>query len=108
MDRSDVITLVTETYVENEYGVSVPTVTKKEVFCQVDSVTRSEFYEGGRNGLNPEYRFTMFGPDYDGQRTVEYDGKAYGIYRTYIGRNDTIELYAERKGGTNGITNGYA
>jgi len=33
---------------------------------------------------------------------LEYKGNRYGIYRTYIGRNDTIELYAERKGGTNG------
>ena len=106
MDRSDVITLISETYTNNQYGVPVPTITRQDVFCQVDSVTRSEFYEGGRNGLNPEYRFTMFGPDYSDQKTVEYKGKAYGIYRTYIGRNDTIELYAERKGGTNGITNG--
>lgn len=101
MDRSDVITLVTESYTQNEYGVPVPTTVSAEVFCQVDSVTASEFFEGGRNGLNPEYRFTMFAPDYDGQRTVIYNGRPYGIYRTYLGRDDTIELYAERKGGTN-------
>ena len=52
--------------------------------------------------MNPEYRFTMFAPDYEGERTVKYHGKAYSIYRTYLGRTDTIELYAERKGGTNG------
>lgn len=103
MDRSDVITLVTETYSQNQYGVQVPTTVSQDVFCQVDSVTASEFFEGGRNGLNPSYRFTMFAPDYDDQKTVMYKGKAYGIYRTYLGRNDTIELYAERKGGTNGI-----
>lgn len=106
MDRSDVITLITETYEKNEYGVAVPQVTETDVYCQVDSVTRSEFYEGGRNGLNPEFRFTMFAPDYSGQKTVIYKGRAYGIYRTFLGRDDTIELYVERKGGTNGIANG--
>lgn len=44
----------------------------------------------------------MFFGDYQGEKTVEYNGVTYGIYRTYLGRNDTIELYAERKGGTNG------
>jgi hypothetical protein len=70
--------------------------------CQVNSVTRNEFFEAGRNGLNPEYVFRVFFGDYDGERIVEYKGKRYGVYRTYHGRNDMMELYAERKGGTNG------
>lgn len=102
MDRSDVITLVAEVKTQNDYGVWETRTTTRDVFCQVDSVSRSEFFEAGRNGLNPEYRFTMFAPDYEGERTVKYHGKAYSIYRTYLGRTDTIELYAERKGGTNG------
>ena len=101
MDRSAVITLVKETKEQDAYGVWQISETRRDVFAQVDSVTRNEFFEGGRNGLNPEYRFTMFAPDYEDERVVEYDGKAYGIYRTYNGRNDTIELYAERKGGVN-------
>lgn len=106
MDRSDVITLVKETHQNNDYGVQTTETEKRQVFCQVNSVTRSEFFEAGRNGLNPEYVFTMFFGDYDDERLVEYRDKRYAIYRTYITRNDTIELYAERKGGTNG-TEGY-
>lgn len=102
MDRSETITLIGSTRTQDANGVWRATETARDVFCQVDSVTASEFFEGGRNGLNPEYRFTMFTYDYDGESTVRYKGKAYGIYRTYFGRNDTIELYAERKGGTNG------
>lgn len=102
MDRSETITLIGSTRTQDANGVWRATETARDVFCQVDSVTASEFFEGGRNGLNPEYRFTMFAYDYDGENTVRYKGKAYGIYRTYFGRNDTIELYAERKGGTNG------
>lgn len=104
MDRSDVITLVASTKSQNAYGVWVETKTKRDVFCQVDSVTRAEFFEGGRNGLNPEFRMTMFFGDYQGEREVIYKEKQYSVYRTYQGRNDTLELYVERKGGTNVVT----
>ena len=65
MDRSEVITLVKEHKAQDENGVWRTTTTERDVFAQVDSVTASEFFEGGRNGLNPEYRFTMFFGDYD-------------------------------------------
>ena len=102
MDRSEVITLVSSERTQDQYGVWTDALTGRDVFCQVDSVTRQEFFEGGRNGLNPEFRFTMFFGDYDGERDLIYKGNAYSVYRTYIGRKDTIELYVERKGGTNG------
>lgn len=100
MDRSDVIHLITQTMTQDAYGVWHPSETSRSVFCQVNSVTRSEFFDGGRNGLNPEYEFTVFYGDYEGEPIVEYKGKRYSIYRTYLARNDTLELYAERKGGT--------
>jgi len=101
MDRSAVLTLVDESQQQDEYGILRTTTTNRDVYCQVKSIMQSEFYEAGRNGLNPEYEFDMFAGDYEGERTCIYDGQQYGIYRTYITRNDTIELYAERKGGTN-------
>lgn len=102
MDRSNIITLIAETKTQDDFGVWVSTETEREVFCGVSSVTRAEFFDGGRNGLNPEYVFTMFFGDYDGETVLEYNGKRYGIYRTYHAKTDVIELYAERKGGTNG------
>ena len=101
MDRSDVITLVKEVKTQDANGVWRMTETERDVFCQVNSITRAEFFDAGRNGLNPEYSFTMFFGDYDGERTVKYKGNTYGVYRTYHGRTDTLELYVERKGGTN-------
>ena len=102
MDRSEVITLLGETQTQNEYGVWVPERTSKDVFCQVNSVTRAEFFEGGRNGLNPEFRFTVFFGDYEGEREVIFKGNSYSVYRTYHARTDELELYVERKGGSNG------
>lgn len=101
MDRSSLISLVKETHTQDTNGVMRLNRTERNVFAQIETVTRAEFFEGGRNGLNPEFKFTMFFGDYDEEREVIYNGKHYGIYRVYYGRNDTIELYAERKGGLN-------
>lgn len=97
-----VLTLIAQTNTKNEYGVTQKTVSPRDVFCKVQSVTRTEFFEGGRNGLNPEFQFTVFSGDYDGETLCEYNGNSYGIYRVYRTDDDYIELYAERKGGTNG------
>ena len=102
MDRSDVIKLISVTRTQDKYGQFVETEISRQVYCQVGSITQSEFYEGGRNGLNPEYRFTVFFADYEDETIIEYKDKRYAVYRTYLARNDKLELYVERKGGTNG------
>ena len=101
MDRSDVINLIGVTREQDDYGVWRSATTSRQAFCQVDSVTQREFFEAGRNGLNPEFKFTLFFGDYQNEPIVEYKGNQYAVYRTYLTRNDTIELYVERKGGTN-------
>lgn len=105
MDRSNVINLIGTTKEQDDNGVWRTTTTKRQVFCDVSSVTANEFFEGGRNGLNPAFRMTMFAPDYQGETMLEYNGATYSIYRTYIRRTDELELYVERKGGTNGKGN---
>ncbi len=104
MDRSAVINLIGIERTQDELGIWRSTPYSKQVYCQVDSITQREFFEGGRNGLNPEYKFTLFFGDYNDEPIVEYNNKQYSVYRTYLGKNDTLELYVERKGGTN--TNG--
>lgn len=102
MDRSNVISLITETKTQNSLGIYSKSYTYKDVFCNISSVSAQEFFEGGRSGLNPSYRMTLFSGDYEGEEMLEYNGKTYAIYRTFIKGTDTIELYVERKGGTNG------
>lgn len=101
MDRSDIVTLLQAVRSQNKFGVWEESYLPRTVYAHVDGVTRSEFYEGGRNGLNPEYRFTLFRGDYHGERVLEYNGQTYSVYRTYFARTDDIELYVERKGGSN-------
>ena len=96
---TDVITLVAQTISTDQYGNEVATEVEKQVFCEVDSITQTEFYQAADTELNPEYRFTIFFGDYDGQPIVIYNGVRYSIYRTYRA-DDNLELYVERKIGT--------
>lgn len=100
MDRSTPIYLVTEYNQEDEFGVLQPMLSKRMVYANVSSVTSREWMDGGRIGLNPEFRMTMFAFDYAGEKALVYNGSMYSIYRTYIGPDDTIELYVERRQGT--------
>ena len=96
MDRSNTIDLISVAYTEDSIAQQIPVETLRTVFCAIDSISRAEFYDAGRNGLKPEYRVTLFAPDYNGEEALILNGKRYGIVRTYQNRNETIELYVER------------
>ena len=96
MDRSNTVDLIRVTYETDGIGQQVPIETLRTVFCSVDSISRAEFYDAGRNGLKPEYRITLFAPEYNREEALILNGIRYGIVRTYQNRNETIELYVER------------
>lgn len=97
MDRSSVIYLISKTYQKDVYGVDRITETSAMRYCNVSSVTANEFFSGGELGLKPDLRFTMLNFEYNGEEIVQYNSKRYKVYRTYNGRNDTIELYTTRE-----------
>jgi hypothetical protein len=99
MNKSKVAYLVSKTYTQNEYGVMERNEQKRKVYVNVSSINQNEWFEGGRNGLNPELRFTMFAHDYQGEEVIECNGIQYTIYRTYIRRKDEIELYTQKRKG---------
>lgn len=99
MDRSNVINLISEVHTQDAIGQFISTEQSRQVYCDVRSITRAEWFDAGRNGMQPTFIFTMFAPDYQDEKIVEFEGKRYGIYRTYLARNEQIELYAEAKGG---------
>lgn len=99
MDKITPLILIGETYAPDAMSQMVPTEVRREVFCNKQSVSASEWFDGGRNGLKPVYRVTMFAPDYNGETVVELDGERFGVYRTYMAKGDDIELYLEKKAG---------
>ena len=108
MNRSTLIKLIKVAREKDAHGVERESgETVRTVFANVQSAFLKEFHEGFRNGLNPQFVFTLFYYDYDNESVAEYDGARYGIYRTRRKGNDLIELFAELKGGTNrGNVNG--
>lgn len=99
MDRSEIASLIAVSYETDSIGQQVPVETKREVFCNIGSVSWEEKLEAWRLGLEPQIRLTMFRYDYGGESAVELSGRRYGVYRTYLGKNETIELYLEGKAG---------
>lgn len=99
MDRSNVITLVKQTYDKDVIGQVISKESERQVFCNIASVSGSEWMEAGRNGIKPEYQVTMFRYDYEGELIAVLDGVRYGVYRTYMAQGENIELYLEKKAG---------
>ena len=99
MDKNTVIDLIVTAYTKDTLGQYTYVNTKRTVFAKVTSVSQSEWFEGGRQGLNPQFRFTLFVGDYEGEKELEYNSKRYTIYRTYYSMGDTVELYTEEKKG---------
>lgn len=99
MDRSSIITLIKVTHEKGAIGNYTPVESAREVYCNISSVSGIEWMEAGRIGIVPQYKITVFEYDYEGEEIAEINGKRYGIYRTYLGKNENLELYLERKAG---------
>lgn len=96
MDKHEVIYLLEPVTRVNGIGQRVQTgeYTEKEVYAKKTSVTQSEFFTAGQNGLNPDCMFLVYSFEYGGETHVQHNGIVYTIYRTYV-NGDNIELYCE-------------
>lgn len=106
----DVIRLAKITYTTDEVGNQIPEEITRVVFCRVRSVTRSEFYQAAKTGLQPEIVFVLSTyRDYEGEPEILYvdwtgKEKRYSVLRTYRSPDsEELELTAtERLGDRNG------
>lgn len=93
--------LIRETYKSDSIGAQIPEEVKTEVLVSEKSLTRAEWRDAGQKGLNPSIVLTTARINYSGEKTIEYCGMRYGVYRTYHdAATDEIELYLEEKAGT--------
>lgn len=99
MDRSAVLTLIGMTYVKDALNQYVSQETRREVFCTVHSISGAEWFDAGRNGVKAQLKIKLFAPEYNGETIVELKGKRYAVYRTYLAKNEQMELYLEEKAG---------
>lgn len=91
----DILTLITKTSTQDEIGALIEKEVKTNVFAQVRSVSRSEFWNAGQKGLSPSLVAVTRYTNYDDQTEAIWEGKRYTIYRTYFDGHDDIELYLE-------------
>ena len=102
MNLAEKIALVSIEYAQDDLGEWTETRTNTEIFGWVESVSMSEFYQAGMQGLEPEYKITIWMQEYGGQDLVEYNSKIYSVYRTFRRSDGRLELYVtERKGEEN-------
>lgn len=102
MNRAVTIKLLTKTYTTDSMGQKTYTSKDREVFATLTSISRAEwvsYSQTGRQGLVPAYVATVFMGDYEGESECIYEGKTYGIYRTYERDDEQVELYLEKKAG---------
>lgn len=93
------IKLISSMFQNDEYGVGRKTEEVREVFADVKTVTQTEWFNGGRNGLNPAYKMVLYAFEYNDEQTIEYSGKRYNVYRTFQPNPDKIELYCQKEAG---------
>ena len=57
---------------------------ERMVYCQIKSVSRSDFWQAKAIGLEPEIVLVLSDAiDYHDERIVVYNGKEYEVLRTY-------------------------
>ena len=100
----DLITIVTEKDSLNQ--VVEEERTTQSVFAEISSVSQTEFFSGGRLGLQPSLKAVIYDFEYNDEPIVKVHWstaktKLYSVYRTYaVNGTDILELYLEERGGT--------
>lgn len=81
------LTLILTTQTENDMGDVIDTQERTDILCEVESVTRNEFYNAAKVDMQPEMVFVINRYDYSGESEVEYEGQLYDVIRSYKPNN---------------------
>ena len=90
--RSDVIELISYRKEKNENGVPMNREISREVFAEIKSVSRSEYWQAQSNNVTLTIAFAVRACEYDGERVVRYDGKLFRVRRAPCPDGEWYEL----------------
>lgn len=94
---NDILTLIQQAQVVDEYGDPVISETARDVFCGLRSIGQKEFYQAHAVGLQPELKFVLADYlDYNDEPLVAYKGQRYRVLRTYR-EGQELELVCYRE-----------
>lgn len=101
---SERVTLVSRQLVQNENGYPVESgmPIKKEVWADVGSVGRAEFYKAMALGVESSLSVTLRQEDYSEERELIYKERSYIVYRSFQKGLGYIELTCTDKAAKNG------
>lgn len=96
---NNVAYLITKKYLEDEIGQDISEIIEQEIFCEILSISQSEFFEAAQSGLKPQYKIKLWEAEYGGQDEVRIGDDYFTVYRNYT-VNGMTELYLEKRGGS--------
>ena len=67
-------------------------VSRREVFANKKSPSRTEFSAAGAVGINAQVVFEVREGEYGGEQVIEHEGTRYNVYRVYE-KGFAIEIY---------------
>ena len=96
MTYDNELTLIGQTYTDDEIGNQIPTETETVVLCGVKSVGRTEFYNAAATGLRPAVVFVIHDFEYNGESVVVFEGVRYSVIRSYSTGFEEVELTCQK------------
>jgi SPP1 family predicted phage head-tail adaptor len=91
----DTCNLISQTSTKDELGQPILSEKPFLIFCSRLSITRAEFNVAGQQGHKPEMMIVVDSDSYDKEKKLEYQGKNYNIYKSYMRNDGFTELYCE-------------
>ena len=88
----DAVTLEDVTHGADEEGYPKEAVEETEVFADVQSVRRSEFYAAKQIGVTLAIAVKLRAADYAGQERLVWNGTRYKVERAYTEAREMYEL----------------
>lgn len=87
----DTAELLTKTESVDLQGNLTYTTTPRTVFCKVQSIKASEFYQAASTNLKPELTIVIRNSEYSSEESLIFNDITYRILRTFI-KGENIEL----------------
>ena len=94
---SDSVTLRSVAVTQDADGYPVTTNTDTNVFANVLSVARAEFYAANANGIDAVLTVQVHVEDWSNQTQLVYDSQTYYIVRAYQKGQGIVELTCSDK-----------
>lgn len=91
------LTLIKETTTYDDIGNQIPGAPIETIiFCEVNSISRNEFYNASMAGLKPSIIFTVHPYEYNDEEKIKFEDKNYKVIRTYSKNTEELELTCEK------------